>query len=388
MNASRANRLTVVEAASVVAGLGVGGGIMAVPYLASRNGLLSIGAILVLAYGVSLLFNLMVAEVATRERGRQLVEVLVRYVFAGRIGRLLLWPFFVAIAGTFVLVLAGFLVGCAQVLSDLANLPLAAGVVATYAAAAGVVWFGLRAVGVLEKAAVGAMAAIFAVLAVCSLGVADVPLPPVLAGGWKETLALYGMVMFSFTCFWSVPQAAEGLGYDRRLVPRAVALGIGINLVFVLVVTLATMKVAPAIGDVAIVDWSRRIGPWALAAGGAAIFLAMITSYWANAYALAVICQERLAWSYRTAWLAATVPSLALALAALARLGFLEYMRLAGGVMAVLLTILIVPAYRRSRRAGIDAGGFDLGSWGGAAFQAIVVVAYVAMAVGSVVPVD
>jgi amino acid permease len=74
--------LSLFEASSFVAGLGVGGGIMAVPFLASLNGLVPVVLILVLAYGLSLLLHLMITEMVMRDvEGTQLVETFGKFLF-------------------------------------------------------------------------------------------------------------------------------------------------------------------------------------------------------------------------------------------------------------------------------------------------------------------
>ena len=64
--------------------------------------------------------------------------------------------------------------------------------------------------------------------------------------------------------------------------------------------------------------------------------------------------------------------------------GFMEFMRLAGGLIAILVAVMGVPAYRRSRR---DGGSLMLGRWGGTGMQAAMIAAYVLMALGNLVTV-
>ena len=63
----RSRKLTLFEAASVVAGLGFGGGVMAMPYLASLNGIVELIITAVAAYAFSVLLALMVVEFVLRE---------------------------------------------------------------------------------------------------------------------------------------------------------------------------------------------------------------------------------------------------------------------------------------------------------------------------------
>ena len=66
---------------------------------------------------------------------------------------------------------------------------------------------------------------------------------------------------------------------------------------------------------------------------------------------------------------------------------FLSLMRLVGGGISVVVALLLIPAYRASRRnrstAIKAATGFDLGLWGSTLFQAVTVAAYLLSAAGS-----
>ena len=62
----REHRLTHWEATSLMVGAGVGAGIMAVPYLAQRVGLVGLALILPIAWAASVLVHLMLAEVLFR----------------------------------------------------------------------------------------------------------------------------------------------------------------------------------------------------------------------------------------------------------------------------------------------------------------------------------
>ena len=87
--------LTFLEATSIVVGAGVGGGVMAVPYLASQSGLFSFVPIVLVAFALNVLLNLMLTEVLLRDgRDLQIVELMREYVFRGKIGSSISWAFF------------------------------------------------------------------------------------------------------------------------------------------------------------------------------------------------------------------------------------------------------------------------------------------------------
>lgn len=385
---ARSRNLTTFEAAAVVAGLGFGGGVMAVPYLASRSGWLEMLLIAAVAYGFSLLLHLMVVEVVLRdEKPQQLVELFGKYIFRKTWwGRALTWLTFALVLITFYALLAGYTIGCAELMKNLfPTLPLWAGEIITYIIAAGVVLLGLKAVGISEKWSILSIAAVLFVLSIISFGRPFNPLSA-WSGNSITMLALYGMIMFCMTCLFSVPQAAEGLSWNRKKVPGAVVLGITINLVFTLVISFMASLVSKPVTEVAIIGWGNAVGTWALILGSIFAFLGLLTSYWSIAYALAVVIEERLKWNYKLCWLTATVPSFIMAIAGLA--GFLAYMRYAGGAMAVLMALMIPPALLISRRENANImPEFSMGRWGNIFICILVFIAYILMAAGSMIPI-
>jgi len=385
---TKKGKLTLFEAACLIAGLGVGGGIMTVPYLASLNGIVSVLAIMTAAYGISVVLHLMVVEVVLRdEEPKQLVEIFGKYLFSESWwGKALTWLIFTLIVITFYTMLAGYIVGCGEILRNITGIPLWAGEIGTYALAAGVVFFGLKAIGLSEKWAIIGIAIVLLVL---SIGTLRQPLNhmPAFAGNVKTALALYGMLMFCFSCIFSVPQAAEGLSWNKRLVPWAVVLGIGINLLFVVIVGFMAMLVSKPVTEIAIIGWGGAIGKWALVLGTIFVFLALITTYWSVSYALSVVIVERLGWTYRLSWLVATLPTLILAVAGMG--GFLALLRYAGGAMAILMAILIPAALMISRRrSSLKVPTFDMGFWGSPAVCIVVISAYVLAAIGSLLAIE
>ncbi|MFR8336801.1 MAG: aromatic amino acid transport family protein [Eisenbergiella massiliensis] len=78
-------QLTVVESACIITGYGIGGGVMAMPYLAQKNGVVVSLLILAAAFGASFVLHVMIAELAVKSGGgSQIIEVFSRYLFQGK----------------------------------------------------------------------------------------------------------------------------------------------------------------------------------------------------------------------------------------------------------------------------------------------------------------
>ena len=371
-------QLTIVESACIITGYGIGGGVMAMPYLAQRNGCLMSLLILAAAFLASFILHVMIAELAVKSGGgSQIIEVFSRYLFQGKYKKVLTLAFFVIMALVLFTNLAAYISGAAEIISELLGISLWLSRLLFYAAAASVVLFGLKAVGVSEKLAVGVIFLLVGLLACFSMLHIQNPLP-VKAGSITEGLAYFGMGMFAFSAFFSVPQAVSGLGGDGKKVRKAVFLGLLNNFILITVITVCALLSSTQVTEVAMIGWSKGIGSWAEMVGSLFTILAMLTTYWSISLALADIVEEQLKLSRRLCWVIATLPSLALTFAGLG--GFMEFMRLAGGLIAILIALLVVPAFRKASR---EPGDSLLGRWSGGWMQ--IIIAYVLMAVGNVV---
>lgn len=373
-------QLTIVESACIITGYGIGGGVMAMPYLAQRNGCLMSLLILAAAFLASFILHVMIAELAVKSGGgSQIIEVFSRYLFQGKYKKVLTLAFFVIMALVLFTNLAAYISGAAEIISELLGISLWLSRLLFYAAAASVVLFGLKAVGVSEKLAVGVIFLLVGLLACFSMLHIQNPLP-VKAGSITEGLAYFGMGMFAFSAFFSVPQAVSGLGGDGKKVRKAVFLGLLNNFILITVITVCALLSSTQVTEVAMIGWSKGIGSWAEMVGSLFTILAMLTTYWSISLALADIVEEQLKLSRRLCWVIATLPSLALTFAGLG--GFMEFMGLAGGLIAILIALLVVPAFRKASR---EPGDSLLGRWSGGWMQILIIIAYVLMAVGNVV---
>jgi len=375
-------RLTTWEAACIITGYGIGGGVLSMPYLAEKAGLLPAFAILVISFIASYILHLMIADLALKtSEGGQIIACLSQFLFRGKVKKIMSTLFFILMTLILFTNLAAYISGSEEIITGLLPIP---GIVATlliYFIAASVVLFGLKAVGVSEKISV---AVIFGLIG--ALGIAAFFAPshalPLTGGSVNGALAFFGMAMFAMAAFFSIPQAVEGLNKEKKQIKRAVFLGLFNNFIIIVIVTFCALLASNEVTEVAMVGWSAGIGTWAQVIGGIFTILAMLTTYWSLSLALGSIVQEQTKLDSRLCWLIATLPSLILSLGGFA--GFMEFMRMAGGLISIIIAIMIVPAYLNARR---EIEGSVLTRFGGKVTAAMIIAAYVLMGIGSVVPV-
>lgn len=375
-------QLTTWEAACIITGYGIGAGVLSMPYMAARNGLILSTLILILSLLASYVLHLMIAEIALKEgNGGQIISCLNRFLFRGKTKQVLTVIFFVLMAVILVTNLAAYISGAEEIIVGLLPIPSIAAKLLFYVVAASVVLFGLKAVGVSEKIAVTVIFALIAALAAASLLNIRNSLS-LSAGSLNDALAYYGLAMFAMSAFFSVPQAVEGLSGDTKKIRKAVFLGLLNNFILILVISVCSLLSSTEITELAMVGWSAGIGLWAQLIGGLFTVLAMLTTYWSLSLALGGIVDDMLHTGTKISWLLATLPSLILVLFNVA--GFLDLMRTAGGLIAIIIAVMVVPAYHNARR---DVPENNLLRRSGLPLEIMIVIAYILMAVGSVVPV-
>ena len=378
------SRLTFFEATSIIVGHGVGSGILAVPYIASRTSWADIILIVAVAYFINLLMHLMIAELSLNNGGKQFIKCFETELFKGKLKKFFTAFAFAMLGLSVLLNVSGFIAGSAAVFNTWFGLNTRVSMLIYYVIAASVVFIGMKAVGICEKVAVSAMSVVIFVLFVATLRSPLSSLPSTLVAS-QNLLALYGAVSFSLSAVMSVPQAVKGLNGDVRKIRMSIIAGTGVNVFLLLLVTFMTLVGAGSAitQNGALVDLSAHLGGWVSVVGYLFTLLALSTSLWANTLNLRDIVHEQTKIGLRSSWIIASVPSLALALLGIQ--SFVGFTRLAG-IIQVLTGVGIIMAYNRSRKEkNLDSP--VCGFFGKVPFQILVVAGSLLATAGSIIKV-
>lgn len=377
------SKLNFLEATGIIVGHGVGSGILSVPYLASYNSFRETVFILIFAYLVALVLHLIIAELSYNNNGAQFVKCFDSELFAGKIKTVLTWTAFILLGVSVIVNVSAFLTGAAAVFAQWFGLPDFVGILIFYVLGAGVVFVGMKLVGICEKYAVIAMVVVMGVIFVATLMRGTEALPTDWRG-FNNALALFGMISFSLSAVMSTPQVVKGLGGDKKRIRSSIALGLALNASLIFLITLTTLLGTG--GDVsekgAFVDLARRFGGWVAVVGYMFTLLALATSFWANTLNLRDIVSEQTGWGRRLSWLIASLPCLVLAMLGLD--SFVGFTRFAS-IIQVVTGIGIIVAYNCSRRR---VGKSPIcGVFGSLPFQILVVAFTLLASVGAVMKV-
>lgn len=376
-------KLTFFEASSIIVGHGVGAGILSVPYLASRNSFRETLLVLLFCFLFNVVLHLIIAELSYNNHGAQFVSCLDAELFSGKIKKILTWFAFIMLGVSVIFNVSAFLTGAAAVFSSWLGLSRTAGMLVFYVLGAGVVFVGLKLVGICEKIAVGSMVGVVLVLLVATLRSDISPLP----GGWHgmgNALALFSMISFSLSAVMSTPQVVKGLDGEVKKIRAAIITGLALNAGLILLITVMTLigTGANITQNGALVDLSNQLGGWVSVVGYVFTLLALATSFWANTLNLRDIVNEQTHMGQRLSWLAASLPCLILAFFGVTT--FVGLTRFAS-VIQVLTGLGIIIAYNLSRkRTGASP---IIGVFGSLPFQIIVAICSILATVGALVPV-
>lgn len=375
-------KLTVFESISMIVGNSIGTGIVAVPFLATKNSLIDVFWMVLVAYMINVILHLIIAELSYNNGGAQLVKSFEGELFQGKTKQVFSWGMFVVYGLAIALGISGNINGGAQIIEAWLHIPFAAAQVLYYIAAGSVVFVGMKAVGIAQKYAVIVLIGIVSIMSIATFAH---PLNAI-QGAVRHPynmLALYSMIVFATSANQAVIQSVKGLNGDVKKIRASVFLGFGISSVFVLLVTTTVLLGAKGTIDkeMAYLLLGKSIAPWAAILAGAFSLFALVTTFWTHTLSLRDVVHEQVGLNNKICWLLATLPTLLFAVFGVS--SFIVLTRIMSGVV-VLVGIMLILTYGKSRKkAGVSP---ICGVLGTAPFQVIMVVSAVISAVGAMIP--
>lgn len=375
-------KLTTFEAICMIVGNSIGTGIIAVPYLATKNSMLDVVWMVALAYVINVILHLIIAELSYNNGGMQLVKSFEGELFHGVAKKVFSWVVFVVYGLAIMIGVSGNINGGAQIFTNWFGMPMWTAQLVYYAIAGCVVFMGMKAVGIAQKYAVVLLVGIVAAMAVGTL-IHPVNTPHSSEFHWNNLLALYSMVVFATSANQAVIQVVKGLEGNPHRIRKSILIGFGLSSLLVLVVTMTVLlgTKGEINKELAYMQLGESIGEWAVILAGIFSLFALLTTFWSNTLALRDVVHEQIHTGNRISWLIATVPCILFAMFGVN--SFIILTRIMSGVV-ILVSIMLVLTYGKSRRkAGTS---LICGVIGTAPFQVLMVLSTILSAVGSLAP--
>ena len=340
-------RLTKFEATMLVAGAGLGTGILTLPYAISKIGVFGTLAAALFAYASSLIIYYMIADLALHSHNGQLLEILQEHLFKGKYKKLLTDIFFFVLAAILLENLVVYILCAADVMTDLFGIDMRVSKIIFYVFASAVVFLGIRAIGQGEKTGMFFTAgAVFLLLFLSLFHIKNTP--DFSFGRPALVLAVYGLFMFAFSAIFSIVQVC-GYIEDKTAVKTVVRNGLLINMILTLIFGMVTVLASDEVTGIATIGLSNSL-PYYFVKVVCSVFVivSMLTSYWSIGLAFVDVIREYLGTGQRISWLLSTVPTLIVVL--ILPLSVTEYIQLIAGGLSVMLGLLVIPAYRNAVR--------------------------------------
>ena len=336
--------LTTAEGAAMIAGTGIGSGVMAIPYLVKSAG--AVGGLLafVAAFALSVFMHCLAADMVINSGEHEITRIFSRLMLQGKWRRPLELLFFVLAALMLTANLSAYILGGTEVLCALLPIPTAAGKLLFFAVAALPVMLGLRAIGMGEKWLVAAIGVLLTVMTALTLTKAEGTLP--LRGSLRAALGVFSMLMFSLTALFAVPELARGMHNNARRMKSAIFGGLSANLVVCLLICVSAIAASEEVTKMAAVGLHDALGPVVGVCAGLFVLLAMLTSFFVLAFSLTGIVSAQFHAKRWLCFAAATLPALLAAFIPSA--SFADMAKVAGGIISLLISVLLIPSYCRS----------------------------------------
>ena len=380
----KTKKLTFTESLMLVAGAGIGTGILTIPYAIDKIGIFGTLAALALAYAVSAFMYLIIADLTRNsERPDDLLAILDEHLFSGKGKKALNIAFLVLLVLLLLENLVVYILCAGNVLTDLLGIPDTLTKLLFYVLASVVVFFGVKGMGVGEKLSMLLIGG--AVLVLTVLSGLDVKGSLSLTFGAPSTVfAVYGLFMFAFSAIFSIIQVCNHME-KKEQTGKAILGGLTLNALITVAFTVAVILGSDTVTEIATIGLSESIGiPFVKVLCSVLVLLAMFTSFWSSGFAFADVVAGQLRLSAKLSWFVATVP--ALLIAVFLPLGVLDYVQIGAGALSIILVMVVLPAYRNAVKEPRER--LLLGRCSGNRLMiAIVAVAIILMAVSSFIPI-
>lgn len=380
----KTKKLTFIESLMLVAGAGIGTGILTIPYAISKIGVFGTITALVFAYIVSAVMYLIIADLTRNsEKPEDLLAILDEHLFSGKGKRALNFVFLILLVLLLLENLVVYILCAGNVLTDLFGVSDTVTKILFYVLASVVILFGIKGMGVGEKLSMLLIGG--AVLVLMALSFLNVKGSLNFSFGAPSVVfAVYGLFMFAFSAIFSIIQVCNHIE-KKEQTGKAVIGGLTLNALITVAFTITVILGSYTVTEIATIGLSSGIGiPFIRILCSVLVLLAMFTSFWSSGFAFADVVSGQFGLSTKISWFIATIP--ALLIAVFLPLGVLDYVQIGAGALSVILVIVVLPAYYNAVKTPKQA--LLLGKYSGnKVMLTLIAVFIILMAVSSFVPI-
>ncbi len=349
--------LTFWEGAAMIVGTDIGSGVLALAYGARKAGwpILVFWLIVTAIFTTISMFYTVETTLRTR-KPLQISGLAERYM--GQMGS---WLIFAAVVVNSFGCLIAYTNGSGRILGSFFNMPPAFGSFIFFVPSALVVWLGLRATGVAEKAITVCMGAMMVLLVGASIINANFDIANLISTNWYYGIPVFNLAIFAYISQYLVPELTRGFAASGRIkeMPKSIIIGRLFSFLLFAGIPMAAIGLQGKenVSQVVTIAWGEALGTWAYFTANVFALCAMMTSFWTIGETLLTNIVDRFKFpdehnpKYRIIALAIViVPPFYLAYSGL--VGFVDALFYSGSFAGVVMSILPIPMLKKARLMG------------------------------------
>jgi amino acid permease len=351
------------EAVTTLVGTIIGAGVLAIPYAIMKAGFLTGLLNLVVLSISSFLVYSYVGEIVLRTKGSHQLPGYARK-YLGKTGSVLMaFSMIFGIYGA----LVAYIIGVGKsfaVLFGMQNIPFTffgfsvqfniIFSILFFILVSSIVYLGLKMVGKAEL--IMSTLIILALVAISLIALPRLNISNLMSFSFSKILIPYGVILFALSGAVAVPEMKEELQKNKKLLKKAILIGVSIPVLLYFLFSLATVGVCGLqTTEIATVCLGEKFGIVIFLIGNIFAILAMSTSFMALGLALKEMYHHDYKTREKRAWVLACIVPLVLfflVLLFLPQETFFKTISISGGVTMTLEGILIVLMHRKAKRLG------------------------------------
>jgi amino acid permease len=327
----------------LIAGAGIGTGMLTLPYAIKHIGAFGTIYALILAYIATAIINIYIADLALKSNGAtEMLGIVKKQLPEGKVKKVLAVIFFLIIAVILLQDMIIYILCASDILVELFGIPELTAKLIFYFLASGVILLGVKGIGVSEKYSVSLI--MIAVLILTTIALVNPQrMISFSFGEPKIVVAVYGLFMFAFSSFFSTIQVANNIEKVEEL-KKAMFCGLSINSAVTLLFAFAAITGSKVVTEVATIGIASSYGiTWIRILCSALVLFAVVSSFWSVGRAFTDMVKEQINANEKVSWVVSTIPVLIIAI--FFPMSVLKYVQIGAGILSIALGIMIIPAY-------------------------------------------
>lgn len=349
--------LTFWEGVAMIVGTDIGSGVLALAYGARNAG----WPILVFWLVITAIFTTisMLYTVETTLRTRKPLQISgLAEKYLGQGGS---WLLFAAVVVNSMGCLIAYTTGSGRILGSFLNIAPAIGSLLFFIPSTIVVWLGLRATGVAEKAITVCMGVMMVVLIGASLLSQNFAIANLISYNWYYGIPVFNLTIFAYISQYLVPELTRGFAAAGKIgtMPKSIVIGRIFSFMLFAGIPMAAIGLQGKanVSEVVTIAWGEALGQWAYFTANIFALCAMLTSFWTIGETLLTNIVDRLKFpnehdaKYRiAALLMVIVPPFLLTYSGM--VGFVDALFYSGSFAGVAMSIMPIPMLKQARLMG------------------------------------